>query len=220
MRVWLPVALLVFPAIALGGDEPVSKTPPVASADAGQPDNTSKSQKAATPQEPALIAPAPAPLPAPPEGSGAQPPQAGQAQPAPTPPGQWVYTDQYGWLWMPYDNAFSYLPPGGATPNMYVYYPSVGWTWVMAPWLWGYGPMPYFGVYGTTGFGWWGVGLGAWYGYAWPYAGWYGGYGWGYTTGNHWVGYHPAAPRVGAVPPAAGTRGGFVAPHFHVGGRH
>lgn len=224
MRAWLPVVLLVVPVIAVAMEEPT--TPPAASSDAGQLDS-SKSQKAAAPQEPALIAPAPAP--AQPEGSTAQPPQVGQSQPAPTPPGQWVYTDQYGWLWMPYDNVFTYAPSGGATPNMYVYYPSVGWTWVVAPWLFGYGPMPYFGVYGTAGYGWWGVGLGAWYGYAWPYGGWYG---WGYASGGHWVGYHPgggyhpgvgyhpAAPRTGVVPPAGGARGGFVAPHIHVGGRH
>src|SRR5512135_1703456 len=46
-----------------------------------------------------------------------------------TPAGQWVYTSQYGWVWMPYGNSYTYLPASGATPNMFVYWPAVGWSW-------------------------------------------------------------------------------------------
>ncbi len=80
-------------------------------------------------------------------------------------PGQWVYTSQYGWVWMPYDNGYTYAPPDGSTPDMYVYGPEIGWCWVVAPWLWGWGPAPYFGVAGPRWYGWYGHGLGRWYGY-------------------------------------------------------
>ena len=75
------------------------------------------------------------------------------------PPGQWVYTQQYGWVWMPYGDAYSYVPPDGeGEPYEYVYYPSYGWNWVVAPWIWGYGAWPHFGVYGPGRFGWYGHG--------------------------------------------------------------
>ena len=194
--------------MAHGADAPVA-TPGVP--DAGQ--NAAVSRGASTeplteaPGNPSLIAPAPAPAegtPAPGQAPAAgQVPAAGQA----TPPGQWVYTAQYGWLWMPYGNTYTYVPPDGSAPDMYVYYPSVGWSWVVAPWIWGCGPAPYYGVYGTVGYPWYGLGFGIWYGYAWPYYGWYG---WGYTHGGHWVGYHPAAP----VPHGyVGTPRSFVPPH-------
>jgi hypothetical protein len=93
----------------------------------------------------------------------AQPPapsaQAAPSAPGTAPSGQWVYTEQYGWIWMPYGDAYSYVPPGGAgEPYEYVYYPSYGWTWVVAPWIWGFGAWPYFGVYGAVHFGWYGSG--------------------------------------------------------------
>jgi len=102
-----------------------------------------------------------------------QTPPAAPAQP-PAPPaqdqataaspdanGQWVYTQQYGWVWMPYGDAYTYAPSEGeGQPYQYVYYPAYGgWTWVVAPWVWGVGPWPYFGVYGPAHF--------AWYGYGW-----------------------------------------------------
>src|SRR5262245_9047257 len=34
--------------------------------------------------------------------------------------GQWVYTEQYGWVWMPYAQAYTYVPADG-DPMMYVY---------------------------------------------------------------------------------------------------
>jgi len=75
------------------------------------------------------------------------------------PAGQWVYTQQYGWIWMPYGDAYSYVPGNGVgQPYEYVYYPSYGWTWVGAPWIWGYGAWPYFGASGPARFGWYGHG--------------------------------------------------------------
>ncbi len=128
------------------------------------------------------------------------------------PAGQWVYTSQYGWVWMPYGNSYTYIPTTG-TPNMYVYYPAVGWSWVVAPWVWGWGAMPWFGYAGYGGYPWYGYGYGRWYGYARPYAyaGWYGG---GYYHGGHW---NAPAPRPGGVPPAPPRAGGAAA--ARAGGR-
>src|SRR5512137_1597510 len=82
---------------------------------------------------------------------GFQPPPPGAYEPAPAVQGapeadgngvsgQWVYTSQYGWVWMPHGDAYVNVPATGDAPNMYVYYPSVGWAWVVAPWVWGWGP--------------------------------------------------------------------------------
>ncbi len=52
------------------------------------------------------------------------------------PPGEWVFTHQYGWVWMPYGDEYTFTPDyEKGDPYMYVYYPAVGWTWVEAPWL-------------------------------------------------------------------------------------
>ena len=104
---------------------------------------------------PPAAAPATAPVAAPePPATPAAPPES----PAP-PSGQWAYTQQYGWLWMPYGDAYTSLPPDGdGEPYEYVYYPSLGWTWVVAPWIWGFGPWPFFGIHGPYAFGWYGHG--------------------------------------------------------------
>jgi hypothetical protein len=98
----------------------------------------------------------------PPDAPQAQPVEAQAAESAgwsdAAPAGQWVYTEQYGWIWMPYGDAYSYVPPDAGEPYEYVYYPAYGWTWVVAPWIWGYGPWPYFGIYGAASFGWYGLG--------------------------------------------------------------
>src|SRR5664279_4533883 len=120
---------------------------------------------------PAAVQPseaAPVQLPPPPPQQPPTPPaqtyqQAPQQQPyAPQaqvqvqdPGGQWVYTTQYGWIWMPYGNQYTY--EGTATdtqPYAYAYYPSYGWTWLAAPWVWGWGAYPYFGVLGPSHYGW------------------------------------------------------------------
>ena len=62
---------------------------------------------------------------------------------------------------MPYGDVYTHVPANGeGEPYAYVYYPSYGWTWVAAPWVWGYGTWPYFGVLGPARFwwyarGWW-----------------------------------------------------------------
>jgi hypothetical protein len=101
--------------------------------------------------------------------------------------GQWVYTSEYGWVWMPYGSAYTYVPPDDSTPSMYVYYPDFGWCWLIAPWLWGLGPAPFFGVLGPRWYGWYGHGLGRWYGYQGRYRYWGSG-GRGYWTGGRRVG--------------------------------
>ena len=67
--------------------------------------------------------------------------------------GQWVYTSQYGWVWMPYGSGYT-VATAGDEPEMYLYAPAFGWRWVVAPWVWGLGPRPYFGVFGWARFGW------------------------------------------------------------------
>lgn len=84
------------------------------------------------------------------------PPPAGPPPgPSGIPDGQWVYTQQYGWIWMTYADAYAYVPPEGyGEPLEYVYYPSYGWTWIAAPWVWGVGPWPHFGPRGPKRFAW------------------------------------------------------------------
>src|SRR5215831_10893700 len=62
----------------------------------------------------------------------AQPVQAAPPAVAQAPAsGQWVYTSQYGWVWMPYGTQYTYSPTvAGVYPSEYVYYPTYGWTWV------------------------------------------------------------------------------------------
>ncbi|MGD0044969.1 MAG: hypothetical protein ABSE84_31985, partial [Isosphaeraceae bacterium] len=39
-----------------------------------------------------------------------------------------VYTSEYGWIWMPYGNQYTYEGTANdAYPYSYVYYPSYGW---------------------------------------------------------------------------------------------
>ena len=107
----------------------------------------------AAPAIPAPAAPPPAAtvVVAPP-GVAVAPPVAVVAAPV-TPSGQWVYTRQYGWLYMPYAQNYTYVPPAGP-PSMFVYYPARGWRWVRAPWVVGVGPVPYWGPHGYVSFAW------------------------------------------------------------------
>jgi hypothetical protein len=146
-------------------------------------------------------------VPAPPQ------PDARAAEESP-PPGQWVYTQQYGWVWMPYSDAYTHVPDYGyGQPYMFVYYPAYGWSWVVAPWVWGVGPWPYFGVYGGSRFGWHAHFVGWGHHARWHHR----------VPGPRFVvphhrgvlprdrGFVPA-PRAGAVRPAPSFRGGDVAP--------
>jgi hypothetical protein len=117
-----------------------------------------------TPAPAAAPPPPTAPPPATPEGA------VGVTLPPPpltpvAPEGQWVYTAQYGWVWMPSSEAYLYRPYDEyGDPFMFVYYPLGGWRWVAAPWVFGIGPHPYFGSYGWRHYGWYGQG---WYGHTW-----------------------------------------------------
>jgi hypothetical protein len=91
---------------------------------------------------------------------------------------------------------------------MYLYFPAYGWRWVVAPWVWGIGPRPYFGVYGWARYPWYGHGFGRWYGFrggpVWA------GHGWGHPG---WVARpapHVFTPRPGVV--VTPRPGGFARP--------
>ncbi len=169
--------------------------------------------------QPAVAQPSLSP-PAPPENPAPPPEQTATTDEA-SASGQWVYTGQYGWVWMPYGDAYTYQPTDGGSPDMYVYYPTVGWTWVVAPWIYGWGPQPFFGLYGTARFGWFGSGFGRWAGFRGPFANFNGR---GIWSGGRWSGglgrgssvpFHPAGPRSGFAAPRSGfvtARGGFAAP--------
>jgi hypothetical protein len=73
--------------------------------------------------------------------------------------GEWFYTTQQGWLWMPHSSAYYHVPTSGrGRPYAYAYHQQRGWAWVEAPWIWGIGPWPYFGRYGATRFAWYTAG--------------------------------------------------------------
>ncbi len=73
---------------------------------------------------------------------------------APSPDGQWIYTESYGWVWMPYERSYTYVSPAEDEAYAYVYYPRYGWSWIHAPWVIGVGPRPYWGRLGPVRFAW------------------------------------------------------------------
>ena len=129
---------------------PPSAPPPSAPAPDARAPSTSPAGAAPSP-------PAQPPQPtAPPQSSGEGPlpplpSQAPKYAPAPDdgappaaewtvvhPSGQWVFTSEYGWIWVP-NGAGSVAVEG--TPYVYLYTPSYGWTWYVSPW--GIGPYRY-----------------------------------------------------------------------------
>jgi hypothetical protein len=68
-------------------------------------------------------------------------------------PGEWVNTNQYGWVWVPYDQQYTHVVEDSGVAYEFVYYPSFGWRWVVAPWVLGIGPGPYF-MHGPRRFAW------------------------------------------------------------------
>lgn len=202
----LPAVLLLLPVQAWAADGPAgSMTSPGAAAAPPEPEAAPPpgSQPAQPPPAPPSLAPPGAPSQAQPSTSALR--------------GQWVYTQQYGWVWMPYGDAYTSVPPGGyGQPYQYLYYPAYGWTWVVAPWVWGFGPWPYFGFFGPSRF--------AWYGYGWWRNPWrwhlaatpYLGFRYGPRTAPHWGGFPHRAFIGGGV----GFRHGAVASgHFGRGHR-
>ena len=141
------VGALAVPGVSRAADEDQGWTgdevPPLAAAD---------ERAQATPPSAAPSTPAP-----PPPAERPPPPQPEEQRGAGNTQGQWVYTQQYGWVWMPYADDFLYFPSYGP-PYAYLYYPLYGWTWVIAPWIYGWGPWPYFGFYGAVHYGWYGHG--------------------------------------------------------------
>ena len=126
--------------------------------------------------------------------------------------GQWVYTSEYGWIWMPYGNQYTYEGTANdAYPYSYVYYPSYGWMWLAAPWVWGWGPYPYFGLRGPMGFGWYSGLYRAGYGWGGYRGGGHGGY--GLSGGSH--GSFGGGYRAGGS-----SRGGFSGHGSGHGGGH
>jgi hypothetical protein len=126
-------------------------------------------------------------------------PPAVAPQPPGAPAGQWVDTSQYGWLWIPYGQEYTYVPADPQVfPDQYAYYPVYGWRWVVAPWVYGYGPQPQWGVAGVR--------LYAWYAHPWFRVGGY----WGWGAYRGWGGY-----RGWVGPRAWGARGWAGAPAYY-----
>jgi hypothetical protein len=65
------------------------------------------------------------------------PPMAGTMPAAPSPPvdqasgGRWVYSADYGWLWVPTGSTTAEID---GVPYTYLYTPAYGWTWYVSPW--------------------------------------------------------------------------------------
>ena len=107
------------------------------------------------PVPPPETRPPPPPPPAPPTAQPIEPPQV-TANTAPAPsnvPGEWVYTAQYGWVWMPYDQQYTHVIDTSGVAYMFVFYQPFGWRCVLAPWVFGLGPRPHF-VHGPGHFAW------------------------------------------------------------------
>jgi hypothetical protein len=221
----LALLLAVAPAMSMGESDPSRGAPrqertaagtgsSVLLAQADEQGQQRAPESAPSQAEPPSGAPPEAP-PAPPFADQQRP-----AQPQQSPPGQWVYTQQYGWLWMPYGDDYTYVPPDGyGEPYLYVYYPVFGWTWVVAPWVWGFGPWPWFGLRGPVSFAWWRHG---WWRSPWRWR-----FAPGPRFGPHFAfhGVRPVGPRGpfvwrGAPARAAVVPRGTSHGVFHGGGRH
>lgn len=106
----------------------------------------------AAPQEPGPAQAAPATQPAQAAAPASAPP-ASWVYSYPT--GQWVYTADRGWLWVPAGTTTTAVE---GVPYAYMYTPAFGWTWYISPWGWG--PYRY----------------GGWVAHPWHPAGWRGGW--------------------------------------------
>lgn len=128
---------------------------------------TALAQQAAPPAEaqpqPSYPAPGPETAPSPqaaPAGAAPAPPGGAATAPPPSwvysyPTGQWVYTTDRGWIWVPAGSTTTLVE---GVPYAYLYTPAYGWTWYISPWGWG--PYRY----------------GAWVSHPWRPVGWRGGW--------------------------------------------
>lgn len=149
-----------------GSPEAVGESPAAPDAAAQATAGSPAAPAAPSPEEGQPEAPASPPAVATPARPAASPDAAARAE-VPQPLGRWVYAGQNGWVWIPWDPAYTWMPPDGSgAPYLYVYGPSWGWTWVSAPWLWGWG-------WGSVAYPYYGYGFGAGLHLAW-YGGWYG----------------------------------------------
>ncbi len=152
-------------------------------------------------------------------GGGYDPGYADQGGAVDSSGGQWMYTGQYGWLYMPYGSAYTSPIYAGSIPNQYAYYPGYGWRWLSAPWVVGWGAHPYFGRWGYSHFGWYRPSYYGRYGFRGygvhsVYGGYRGGVYGGYRGG--YGGYHGAV--YGARPGGYGAyRGGVSNGGYRVG---
>ena len=153
----------------------------------------------APPPPPYQTAPAPPAMPPAPPLAGQEPGTRQQAAQGPAEgavqgavQGQWLYTDRYGWIWVPAGSEATTL---NAQPYVYLYAPTYGWTWFVSPW--GFGPYhtgPWVRARGAAS--WHGPGLRAPYH---PYAG-----------PRVWYGYHGVVTH--AYQPSFGSRLPRLAP--------
>lgn len=189
---------------------------------------TSTSQ-AAQPAQPSSPEPQDLPPPPPQELPPAPQEQVQVAQQQPAAMGQWIFTAQYGWVWMPYGS--EYVAPAtiaGYAPYAYVYHPFDGWVWLAAPWVYGWGVSPHFGSHGPAAF-------------AWYHPSFWGGHRWGHIRGGvrhdsrhvgggHFPGVpaphirggggHSGSGHIGGSQWGGGHRGGGHRSSGHVGGSH
>jgi hypothetical protein len=140
------------PSMAAAADTPAQAQPPGAAPQSSPPPPppTIPAAPFAQPME-THAQPGAAPSPGGASAPGAPPPTAPGAAP---PAGQWTFTQQYGWLWMPYDQRYTYVVDSASLAYEYVWYPTFGWSWVVAPWVLGLGVTPFWGAGGPMRFAW------------------------------------------------------------------
>ena len=133
----LPVAL----GVALGSVALVAGSSVALAQGTIVPEADQQQQQPITQQaQPATQAPATAttaPATAGTQGTTTATPAPAPAVPAVPAQGQWVYTDQYGWIWVPEGSTTVYVQE---QPYVYLYTPAYGWTWYGSPW----GPGRYY----------------------------------------------------------------------------
>ncbi len=112
-----PVRLTSRGLIARGEFIAAPEPPP---ADSPEPESSAQAIAPETPE--------PVDTPPPPSASTTQAPPAPTVA-TPNFSGRWAYTQQYGWVWMPYGSAYTFTSHyQNGDPYMYVYYPRRGWT--------------------------------------------------------------------------------------------